>query len=221
MICEQVGAGPVGLLTAKRLIQAGIPTTILEAQPEIEQSPRAMVYQPIAVRELDKAGILESARQIGSSAKVVSWRKLNGEVIAVLGRPYVPDAGEGAQYETLVLGQHELSNIILQEIEKTPTLGRILFNHRVVELNQQADAVTVVVETGENKRMEFSASYLVAADGGRSTLRRLLGVSFDGFTWPQQLVATNVVYPFDKYGYDATNLIWCVLDPSGSVQVSC
>lgn len=80
-----VGAGPVGLLTALRLAEAGISVTMLEALPTIEKSPRAMAYQPVAVKELDRAGVLDAVRKIGGNGTKVCWTKTsNGEVIAQL-----------------------------------------------------------------------------------------------------------------------------------------
>jgi 2-polyprenyl-6-methoxyphenol hydroxylase-like FAD-dependent oxidoreductase len=77
-------------------------------------------------------------------------------------------------------------------------------------VNQQSgENVEITVEYG-GEQTQMSATYLVAADGGRSTIRRLLNISFEGFTFPEQLVSTNVYYPFDKYGWEDGN--FCI-DP--------
>lgn len=39
-----IGAGPVGLVIAYGLARAGVPVTVLEAEHEVIDSPRAMVY---------------------------------------------------------------------------------------------------------------------------------------------------------------------------------
>ncbi|KAK5327680.1 hypothetical protein LTR93_003066 [Exophiala xenobiotica] len=205
-----VGAGPVGLLIALRLAKAGIPTTILEMLPYVEQSPRAAVYHAISVRELDRAGVLEDCRANGKSSSDVSWRKLNGEVIASIDRKPLP----GEKYQVLVLGQHELAEIILKHVRQCKQ-SQVLFNHKAVEIQQDDKGVRVAAETPDGIK-QFSARYLVGADGGRSGVRRLIDVPFEGFTWPQSLVACNVVYPFDKYGYNSGNFIvdkdhWCLI----------
>lgn len=188
-IGQQVGAGPVGLLTALRLAKAGIRTTVLEALPEIENSPRAAVYHPVAVEELDRAGVLEDCRKIGTSSTKIAWRKLNGEVIVEMERRPT----EQEPYENLILGQHELADVIFRHLDKCKN-SEILFRHRVVGVEQDKKSVMVNVET-PNGLKQLSTAYLVGADGGRSTVRQLAGVDFEGFTWPQQIVATNVVYP--------------------------
>jgi 2-polyprenyl-6-methoxyphenol hydroxylase-like FAD-dependent oxidoreductase len=204
----QVGAGPVGLLTAVRLTHVGIPTTVLELLPGIEQSPRAAVYHPISVRELDRAGVLERAREIGISSSSVCWRKLNGEIIAEMGRMTVPDAEDDDNYETLVLGQHELARVILEAFENSNNIGKVLFQHKVVAIEQDDDGITVTAVTPDGGKKQLRAMYVVGADGGRSSVREILDIPFEGFTWPHQLVATNVHYPFEKYGYYSGNFIW-------------
>ncbi|KAF2465089.1 putative monooxygenase, partial [Lindgomyces ingoldianus] len=219
-----VGAGPVGLLTGLRCAKVGIPTTVLEILPEIEMSPRAAVYHPVAVQELDRAGVLEDCRKIGTSSTKLAFRKLNGEVIVEMER--VPTNEE--PYENLILGQHELAEVILKHFQDCAA-AKVLFQHHVVAIDQGENGVIVEAET-PNGLKKLSASYVVGADGARSVVRQLAGVTFDGFTWPQQIVATNVVYPFDKYGYSTGNQIvtrhpdhFCVvakLNTSGLWRVS-
>jgi len=200
----------VGLLISLRLAKAGVPTTILEMLPYVEQSPRAAVYHAISVRELDRAGVLEDCRANGRTSSDVCWRKLNGEIIAAIDRKPLPDE----KYEVLVLGQHELAEIILKHVKQCKE-SQVLFNHKIVEIQQDEKGVRVAAETPDGIQ-QFSARYLVGADGGRSGVRRLINVPFEGFTWPQSLVACNVIYPFDKYGYQSGNFIvdkdhWCLI----------
>ena len=54
-----VGAGPVGLVTALGLAKAGVSVTVIEAEPRINDSPRAAVYFPTTLKILDHLGILE------------------------------------------------------------------------------------------------------------------------------------------------------------------
>ncbi|KAF2258414.1 putative monooxygenase [Lojkania enalia] len=217
-----VGAGPVGLLTGLRCAKVGIRTTVLEMLPEIENSPRAAVYHPVAVEELHRAGVLSDCRKIGTSSTGIAWRKLNGEVIVEMERQ--PSKEE--PFENLILGQHELAEVIFRHFKECKE-AQVLFRHKVVGMEQDESGVTVDVETPDGRK-RMNATYVVGADGGRSMIRQLVGVDFEGFTWPQQIVATNVVYPFDEYGYSTGNQIvhpdhFCVvakLNTSGLWRVS-
>jgi 3-(3-hydroxy-phenyl)propionate hydroxylase/6-hydroxy-3-succinoylpyridine 3-monooxygenase len=92
-------------------------------------------------------------------------------------------------------GQHELAEIALRHLERLPgTL--VLFDARLTGLRQDATGVTATAG-GE----ELRAAWLIGADGARSTVRSLLGLPFEGFTWPERFVATNVFYDFEAHGY--------------------
>jgi 2-polyprenyl-6-methoxyphenol hydroxylase-like FAD-dependent oxidoreductase len=207
-----VGAGPVGLLTALRLATATppIPITILEALPYIESSPRAMAYQPIAVKELDRAGILADVRKIGTKGTKICWRWPRedgaGSVIAELERKVTKEH----PYENLIIGQHELARVILEKLEKCEGVG-VEWNTKVVGIEDKNGGENVMVKViaekeGEGKKT-YEAEWVVGADGGKSSVRRICRVDFEGFTWPQQLVSTNVYYDFDKYGWYDGNFI--------------
>jgi 3-(3-hydroxy-phenyl)propionate hydroxylase/6-hydroxy-3-succinoylpyridine 3-monooxygenase len=45
------------------------------------------------------------------------------------------------------------------------------------------------------------AGWVIGADGAASTVRRQLGLDFDGMTWPERFVATNVYFDFEQHGY--------------------
>lgn len=209
-----VGAGPVGLLTTLRLARAGINVTCLEALQAIDDSPRAMAYHPVATKELERAGVLDDIRRRGgSSGSGICWRSTkSGEVIAQLER----NINKDFPYENLVIGQHELAAIILQHLRDYQT-AKVLFGKKVTAIGQSSgDNVSVTVTDDQNVESVMSATYLVAADGGRSTIRRLLDISFDGFTYPEQLVSTNVYFPFDKHGWQDGN--FCI-DPEVIVAI--
>ena len=203
-----VGAGPVGLLTTLRLAQAGIQTVCVEALDAIDDSPRAMAYNPIAVQEIDRAGVLDDCRKIGFAGKGICWRNTRtGEEIAALDRATSPDF----PYENLTIGQHLLAGIILDHLKEFET-ATVLFGHKVVAVDQSDDEdVKITMEDSTGNPIAISSTYVVAADGGRSTLRRLLDISFDGFTYDDQLVSTNVYFDFSKYGWRDGNFM---VDPN-------
>jgi len=54
---------------------------------------------------------------------------------------------------------------------------------------------------------DLRARWVIGADGAASTVRRLLGLSFDGMTWAERFVATNVYYDFERHGYSRSTLV--------------
>jgi 2-polyprenyl-6-methoxyphenol hydroxylase-like FAD-dependent oxidoreductase len=196
-----IGAGPVGLMTALRLAQAGIKVTCLEAEASLIRSPRAMVFHPVVTEELERSGIIADIlkRRLRSESVCLKMSK-TGKVIAKL----VMDTGGVTGRESLVIRQGDLSDIILEHLAKYDHC-KILYDHRVIAMEQpmaedssighiQPQVTTLSEKNGA--REHFSADCVVAADGGRSTIRHLLDIPFDLSTYEDdQLVVASLQIP--------------------------
>jgi len=198
------GAGPVGFLTALGLARAGVDVCVLEAESGINESPRASMYFPTTVRILDRLGLLEEALAIGLATADFCY--------------HVPEFGIRIHVDTkiglpadepypcnLAFGQHILAKLVMSHLQRLPN-ARVLFNHRVVALSQDSSGVTLTIDTPQG-REEMRAGWVVGADGARSTVRQLLELPFEGHTWPDRFVATNVRFDFGRHGFDTANMI--------------
>jgi len=99
----------------------------------------------------------------------------------------------------LHLEQHRLTPIILSKLKECPN-ARVCFSHKVTDLSQTADKVTVTAATPGGPET-FEAEWLVGADGGRSTVRKCTDVGFDGFTWDERFVVASTTYDYAPHGY--------------------
>ena len=196
-----VGAGPVGMLTALALAQGGAKVTVLEQEPGIVNSPRAAVYFPSTLIILEELGLLDELNAIGFQNRTF------GTHIPEFGYSSVvtTEPIEGIPYDyQLHAGQHDVARVAMEHARR---LGvEVLFEHRVTAFEDGDLGVTLTAETpgGENT---FTAKWLVGADGARSTVRRLAGIEFEGHTWPERFVATNVKFDFRKLGYSQANFV--------------
>ncbi|EXJ80943.1 hypothetical protein A1O3_07231 [Capronia epimyces CBS 606.96] len=237
-----VGAGPVGAFTALLLAHSGIQVTLVEANSDVDSSPRAMAFQPCALAELVEAGIYDEVLEHSVRDAVISWWR------AGLGaeKKHVATIATKEGREPFLTGlncaQSVVTKILLSHLAKEPSAS-IHFGHRVVgvvekegeedgdgDTNRQVvvtlehtlpqpktnhlDEVEVEAQAAEKNQTlqtQIRASWLVGADGGRSTVRTAAGIAFEGFTWPkEEFVATNVYYPFEQYQYTNRNFI---IDP--------
>jgi 3-(3-hydroxy-phenyl)propionate hydroxylase/6-hydroxy-3-succinoylpyridine 3-monooxygenase len=198
-----VGAGPVGLITALGLARKGVPVTIIEAEDEIVYTPRAISYAWPIFAGLEQLGVLDDMIQAGHLVDERCWRVFEtGENIIfnhdavrdITNRPY-----------SLTLGQDRLAKVVLKHLQRHPEVT-IHWGTRFTGLQQDADRAIVEAEQA-GRPVELEAEWVVAGDGGRSAVRKSVGLSLEGFTWPQRFVATDMYYDFEKWGWKSGYLI--------------
>jgi len=192
-----IGGGPVGFINALGLAQAGVRVSVIEAEPHIVNSPRAAVYFWSVLGGLGRLGMLEEAEAAGVRKQDYTYLvRRTGERIV-----YSMEIlkGHTPRPYNLHLGQHRIAEIAMRRL-KAFSNATVRFGTRLQKLHQDADGVTLSVVT-EHDTEELRARWVIGADGAGSTVRRLLGLSFDGITWPERFVATNVYYDFERYGY--------------------
>jgi 2-polyprenyl-6-methoxyphenol hydroxylase-like FAD-dependent oxidoreductase len=113
-----VGAGPVGLLTTLLLAKAGVSVTLIEALPDVDESPRAMTYGPAAVIELERAGVASEARAVGMEKSDydfrLRWITIDNKLIG----EFQPQDGIPGSFDTVICGQYELAKILKKHVSR-------------------------------------------------------------------------------------------------------
>jgi 2-polyprenyl-6-methoxyphenol hydroxylase-like FAD-dependent oxidoreductase len=192
-----VGGGPVGFITALGLAQAGVRLTVIEAEPRIVESPRAVVYHWSTVEGLERLGMREEVEAAGFPKQDYTYLvHKTGERIE-----FSLDVLNGlTPYPyNLHLGQHKLAEVALRHLAAFPQVT-VRFNTRLTDLAQDAAGVSLQVATPAGPET-LRAKWVIGADGAGSMVRRQLGLDFEGMTWPERFVATNLYFDFERYGY--------------------
>jgi 3-(3-hydroxy-phenyl)propionate hydroxylase len=198
-----VGAGPVGLMTALGLAREGVSVTLLEAENDIVYSPRAISYAWSILPALQLFGVLDDMIAAGHTVDDRCWRIFKTGETIVYNHDAVRDITDRPY--SLTLGQDLLARVVLQHLKRYPKVS-IHWGTKFVGLTQTPDKVVVVAEKA-GAPVELAANWVVAADGGRSAVRKAVGLTMDGFTWPQRFVVTNITYDFEKYGWNSGYLV--------------
>ena len=202
------GAGPVGTVAAFYLAQKGISVVVLEAAQSCEEDMRASTLHSPTIEMLDRLGIADRLISQGLKAPVYQYRiRATNEVLEF-------DLNELADELKfpfrLQCEQYKLARLLAAELDNHPCAD-ILFNHRVISFDQDADKVVVSTETPDGI-CKFDADYLIAADGASSVVRKQLGVEFSGFTYPEKFLTLSTRTPIEKHFQDLC-LVNYVSDP--------
>ncbi|MFF0718106.1 rifampin monooxygenase [Micromonospora sp. NPDC003816] len=160
------GAGPTGLMLAAELRLHGVRVLVVEKEPEPPAFVRALGLHVRSIEVLDQRGLLERFLAYGRR------RPLTG-FFAGLDTP-APVRLDTAHPYVLGIPQPVTDRLLA---ERATELGaEIRRGGELVGLSQDEQGVTVELTDGTRLR----SRYLVGCDGGRSSVRRLLGVDFPG-----------------------------------------
>ncbi|MFE2726354.1 FAD-dependent monooxygenase [Kitasatospora sp. NPDC059327] len=173
-----VGAGPAGLTLACDLARRGVDALLVERAGALFPGSRGKGLQPRTQEVLDDLGVLTAVRAHGAPyPRMLSWQdgERQGEwdlVDRSLPDPTVPhpDVWMIPQWRT-----QELLHTRLLELG-----GRVSFGTALTGLDQYPDRVEATLTGPDGIGRTVSARYLVASDGGRSTVRRAVGITMAG-----------------------------------------
>lgn len=198
-----VGAGPVGLLTALGLARAGATVTVVDGDASLNDSPRAMTYTDPTMQLMDRLGILDAAEKVGIQNRHINFVWPQDDLVITIDT--VKAEPDRVHPHNLQFGQEALGQIAMDALLKLPNTS-VHFNHRVKALSQGEHHATVTVDTPDGEKT-LRAKWVIGCDGASSTVRKLLGLEFEGHTWPERFIATNVYYDFNARGWANVHMI--------------
>lgn len=195
------GGGPVGLATAYGLATAGVDVVVLDKNDDVVVAPRAMAYLFFVHDGFERLGIFDDLRAeglLGDGMNFIDWA--SGEQFHQTLDAIEHDVRHPF---TLHLGQDQLSRVLVRQLAACGNV-EIRYGTEVLGVAQDDDGVTVTVDT-RGERGTVRGSWLIGTDGANSTVRKALGLGFDGITWPDRFVSTNIRADLGSAGLQIAN----------------
>lgn len=208
-----VGAGPVGLVSALLLTEAGIQAQIIDSEPRTTARSYGCALHPRTLKLLDSLGLAKGAIERGRRVEKVAYyegdsRKAEANLKAAGGEfPFL-----------LILPQNAFEDLLEQRLNQKGV--QVSWNHRFNDVREEQDSLSVEIErlagtsTGYivphwevvvQKRFSTSARFVIGADGHNSLLRQRLGLESVKMQAPQLFAAYE--FETDAMGADEIRVV--------------
>lgn len=196
-----VGAGPVGLTLANILGLQGVRTLVVDERATLIDYPRGVGLDDEALRTFQSIGLVEAILPHTVPNQILRFVDAKGRVLAEMDPPEA------------CFGWPKRNGFVQPLVDAELLAGLDRFEHVEVwwsrpmtSCRDDGDAVTVQLG-GDGQVSAVRARYVVGCDGGRSTTRRMMGVTFDGTTSSTRWLVVDIAndplgHPNSEVGAD-------------------
>ncbi|WEX18177.1 bifunctional 3-(3-hydroxy-phenyl)propionate/3-hydroxycinnamic acid hydroxylase [Pseudomonas sp. G11] len=190
-----VGAGPTGLTLANLLGQANVDTLIIDRKPGTVTEPRAVSIDDESLRTMQAIGLDDAVlRDVVPGYGVHYFTRAGGRCFGKVeptGRLYgFPKRNAFRQplfESTLKVGLERFANLTAR------------FNHELLEFTQDQHGVRALIKDADGQLLDVKASYLIACDGGRSPVRKQLGIEMVGSSFSSRWLVVDTDQDDDPF----------------------
>ena len=181
-----VGAGPIGLAAAIDCAQQGLPVLLLDDDSTVSVGSRGLCYAKRSLEVLERLGAGDAVLRKG-----VTWN--TGRVFhrerEVYSFELLPEPGH--EMPGMVnLQQYYLEQFLVERAQQLPGI-EMCWNNKVEAIEHTSDGARLRVR-GPQGEYELLADWVIAADGARSPLRKMLGLDAEGKVFNDRFLIADV-----------------------------
>lgn len=182
-----VGGGPNGIAAAHLLGAYGIDTVVIERERQVLEYPRAVGMDDEALRLFQSVGQAEPLLRDMIQNVPMRMFRADGKCFAHI-RPATREFG---WWRRNIFMQQLAEKTLREGLRRYPNVD-LRLGEEVVALAQDDRGVTLQVRDGSGGTCSLVADYCIAADGGRSPVREMLGIRLAGRTHAIKWVVVDV-----------------------------
>ncbi|WP_210639485.1 bifunctional 3-(3-hydroxy-phenyl)propionate/3-hydroxycinnamic acid hydroxylase [Pseudomonas sp. Tri1] len=190
-----IGAGPTGLTLANLLGQADVDTLIIDRKPGTVTEPRAVSIDDESLRTMQAIGLDQAVlKDVVPGYGVHYFTRPGGRCFGK-----VEPTGKLYGFPKRNAFRQPLFEATLKAgLERFASL-KACFNHELLEFHQDPHGVRALIRDADGELLEIQAAYLVACDGGRSPVRKQLGIEMVGSSFSSRWLVVDTDQDDDPF----------------------
>jgi 3-(3-hydroxy-phenyl)propionate hydroxylase len=185
-----IGYGPTGATLASLLGLTGISTVVIERQAAPYDLPRAVQFDDEVMRVFQTIGLADKIALSTHVSPGMLFKDREGRLLVDWSRPM--EIGPQGWHRSYRFHQPELEGILRDGISRFPNVA-VRSCREFLDATQDDEGVTVRMRnltTGELESLR--CSYLVGADGARSSIREMIGTDWNDLNFNQNWLVVDV-----------------------------
>ena len=187
-----VGAGPVGLVAALDLAKKGHRSVVIDVKSNLSDGSRAICWAKRSLEIMDRLGVGQALVEKG-----VTWK--NGKVFfgdrQVFAFDLLPEP-DHRRPAFINLQQYYFEHACIEAAERTGLID-LRWREEVVSLEKTNEGLLLTIATPAGN-YRILADWVIAADGARSAVRRLMGLEFEGRVFQDQFLICDIKLNLDR-----------------------
>ena len=199
------GAGPVGMVAALKLAQAGLDVTIYEMGDDLSVDSKASTFHIPTLELCDELGLIDDMLEQGLMVPLFQQRDRKGGVIAQLDLSLLKD--ETKYPYRLQLEQSKFTRLVRKHLDTFPN-AHLFYGAGVATAEDHTDYAVAILNDGT--RVE--CDWLIGCDGANSMVRQSFGFEFPGETFAERFLVMSTTYEFRDVMTDLAEVAY-ITDP--------
>lgn len=169
------------------LSKQGVQVTVVEQLDSLIDYPRAIGIDDESLRTIQSLGLVDQVLPHTTPNHAMRFLTPKGRCFADI-QPLTREFGFSRRNAFI---QPQVDNVLLEGLKQYKKTG-VLFSRHLTHFSQDAEGVTLNVQTKNDSLETICVQYLIACDGGNSYVRRTLNIPFEGKTAPNQWIVIDI-----------------------------